>query len=434
MGLPVPAFFHFRDWVMLGFLRRMLGLGGGGGDALPPAGALGVGDLARRLGITEAELRAVPISYFTYQIPKRRGGVRTIRAPSAELKALQRRILHRLLRRLRAHECATGFERGHSIVTNALPHVGQEVVVRLDLRDFFPSITARRVEGYFRRIGWDAEAAALLTMLCTYEGSLPQGAPTSPRLSNLVNHQLDARLCALAAARGAVYSRYADDMTLSWSGERAGDVRRMNPKTLAEIHRPARFNDLIHAVKAIVEDEGYRLHTKKKLRIARRHDRQVVTGLVVNEKVNLPRKTRRWLRAVEHHVRMNRPATLSAEQVGGWRALQAMIDRQSQEAGRPAPTLEYRGLHRSRGTGVQPPPAPDPFRPFHPPLPFPERRRGRSDADLYYPEEMEQSQRHMDEPAPPLWGVWSALSITVWLSLLFLMLILVVLAVAWLST
>src|SRR5690606_32384632 len=95
----------------------------------PPAGMLSVGELAHRLEMPEADLRAAPLDYHTFQAPKRRGGVRTLHAPNAALKQLQRRILHRLLRRLRAHPAATGFERGHSIVTHALPHVGRAVVV-----------------------------------------------------------------------------------------------------------------------------------------------------------------------------------------------------------------------------------------------------------------------------------------------------------------
>src|SRR2546421_7235909 len=120
---------------MLGWIGRLFGgsRGGGGGVSSPP-GRLGVADLARRLGVSEAELRALPVQYTRFTIPKRSGAPRTILAPAAPLKAVQRRILRRLLARLRAHPCATGFERGHSIATNALPHVGQELVIRLDLR------------------------------------------------------------------------------------------------------------------------------------------------------------------------------------------------------------------------------------------------------------------------------------------------------------
>jgi retron-type reverse transcriptase len=290
-------------------------------------------ELARRLELSESELAQVQISYREFHIAKRGGGTRTILAPDEPLKAVQRRILHRLLRGLRAHPCATGFERGHSIVTNALPHVGQDVVIRLDLRDFFQSTSATRVESYFRAIGWDAQAAALLARICTHDGSLPQGAPTSPRLSNLVNWRLDARLFALAQSAGAAYSRYADDITFSARVELVKRMRDLNPKTLLPVHtQTSRINDLIFATKRIVAEEGYELHTVKKLRIARRHDRQMVTGLVVNARPNLPRALRRKLRAIEHRQKNARQATMTPEQLAGWRALQDMIAAQSDES------------------------------------------------------------------------------------------------------
>lgn len=296
---------------MLGFLKKLFG----GGAGAAPAGNLTVEELARRLGVPEQQLRDTPIKYHTFMIPKRSGGTRTIAAPDAPLKAMQRLILRKLLARLKSHPSATGFEKGYSIVSNALPHVGQDVVIRLDLKDFFNSTLATRIEKYFRSIGWNNEAAALLTNLCTDDGSLPQGAPTSPRLSNLVNFKLDARLSALAQSLGLAYSRYADDITFS------GPARRDN--------KTGRANSIIHFVKQILHEEGrYVLHTDRKLRIARRHDRQLVTGLVVNEKVNLKRDVRRRLRAVEHHLRTGKPATMTQRQLDGWKSLQSMIAAQ----------------------------------------------------------------------------------------------------------
>jgi retron-type reverse transcriptase len=228
------------------------------------------------------------------------------------LKALQRRILRRVLARLRCHPAATGFEKRYSIAINALAHVRKAVVVRMDIRDFFGSIRADRVQRYFQGIGWNAEAARLLTTICTYRGALPQGAPTSPRLSNLLCCRLDGRLSALAKRYGATYSRYADDMTFSWDE----DVSR-------NVH------GVIRLTKLILSNDGYQLHKRKKLRISRRHDRQIVTGLVVNERVNLPRETRRRLRAMGHHHKTGRPATLTRAQLAGWHAIEAMIRKQT---------------------------------------------------------------------------------------------------------
>src|SRR5262249_37646313 len=157
---------------------------------------------------------------------------------------------------------ATGFEKRYSIAINALAHVHKAVVVRMDIRDFFASTKADRLQKYFKRIGWNTEAARLLTAICTYRGALPQGAPTSPRLSNLICCRLDARLTALARRYKATYSRYADDMTFSWDEDVPGNVHAV-----------------IRLTKLIVSAEGYPLHSRKKLHISRRHDRQIVTGL-----------------------------------------------------------------------------------------------------------------------------------------------------------
>jgi len=269
-------------------------------------------ELALRLDLRVEDLQKTRDEYRKFDIPKRGGGHRRILAPSTELKQMQRRILRRLLGRLTCHPAAMGFEKGRSVVTNALPHVGAAVVVRMDVRDFFTTTTARRVEKYFRTIGWGREPARLLTKLCTHGGGLPQGAPTSPRLANLLNVPLDTRLAALARSRQAAYSRYADDLTFS--------VRSDDRAAVNAIHG---------ATKRVLKGYGYTLHQKKKLRISRPHEQQRVTGLVVNERVNLPRSVRRWLRAVEHRHATGGDATLSEQQLAGWRAYRRMIEKQA---------------------------------------------------------------------------------------------------------
>jgi hypothetical protein len=127
---------------------------------------------------------------------------------------------------------------------------------------------------------------------------------------------MDARLAGLAGRLGARYTRYADDITFSFDI----DDRKL-------IHRAIRIT------KMIVSDFGYKLHHKKKLTIRRRYERQQVTGLVVNERVALPRKTRRWLRAVRHHLAVGKQASLTSRQLNGWHALQSMIETQSQGPG-----------------------------------------------------------------------------------------------------
>jgi RNA-directed DNA polymerase len=265
-------------------------------------------ELARRLGVEADLLRSLQPSYRERLIPKKRGGQRRLLIPGDDLKSLQRRILRRLLAKLKVHRAATAYQPKSSIADNARPHVGKAVVVKLDLVDFFPSCRTDRVERYFRRIGWNREAAELLTRLCTYDDGLPQGAPTSPRLSNLLLYKLDHVLTRFVEARKGAYTRYADDITISF------------PKDY-----PRRIRGTIQFVARLARSMGLIVHDRKKLLILRQHQQQRVTGLIVNEKMQLPRKVRRKLRAVDHHLRTGRPATMTPEQLQGWRALEAMI-------------------------------------------------------------------------------------------------------------
>jgi RNA-directed DNA polymerase len=276
-----------------------------------PEPGLVLEELARRLKMSPEELSQVAPNYRELKLPKKSGGTRTIHAPDDNLKNLQRTILRRVLGGLSAHPAAMGFERGQSIATNAAVHVGKAVILKMDLRDFFMRTTAKRVRAYFVKIGWGGEAADALVRLTTHRGGLPQGAPTSPRLSNLVNYGLDARLFALGMKVGATYTRYADDMTFS-----IPDDHRMTVAQLILVTRDA------------VKEYGYQLHTDKKLRILRRHDRMTVTGLVCNQTLNLPREMRRKLRAVQHHLEKGKKATLTEVQLKGWRSLEQMVAAQ----------------------------------------------------------------------------------------------------------
>ncbi len=271
---------------------------------------MGIAELAKRLGVAEDELRNIDISYHEAYIPKRNGGSRRLLIPNEKLKRLQRLILHRLLARLRTHPAVTGFEANLSIVENALPHVGQAVVVKLDIKDFFPTTRANRVDAYFRRVGWNAECAALLTNLTTHEDSLPQGAPTSPRLSSLVNFGLDRSIERFVCeTRRGAYTRYADDLTISFPRD-----------------YPQRIRGVIQFVARRLRRDGYELN-RSKVQILRGHQQQRVTGLVVNDRVNVPRHIRRKLRAIEHRLDSGRRATMTREQLDGWKSLLRMVEQ-----------------------------------------------------------------------------------------------------------
>jgi hypothetical protein len=204
--------------------------------------------------------------------------------PDAALMAEQRQILAWLYaRRLAASLYAHGFVRGRSIATNARPHVGKKVVLRLDLADFFPSTTAEMVRQALYENGVPTEAAQAVVETCTLEGRLPQGAPTSPFLANLVAARLDVRLAGLVRKwTDGAYTRYADDLCFSSSDRH--------------------LNRLIPPAQRIVEDIGYRLNPKK-IRVYRQGVRQVVAGVVVNRKPNPCRTLRRSLRAAIYRAR-----------------------------------------------------------------------------------------------------------------------------------
>ena len=205
-------------------------------------------------------------SYHNFRIPKKSGGIRTIEAPSKQLKGIQLWIKENILDKFSASEYAKGFKKGTSIYDNALPHVGKEIVINFDLKDFFPSIKYADVYKIFKYIGYTDGVSKLLTKLCTNSRNvLPQGSPASPTLSNLVSLKLDKRLGKLAHSIGASYTRYADDITFS------GAVSIQKYESL---------------IRAIILEEGYIIN-ENKFRKRFSFQRQEVTGLIVNKKISV---------------------------------------------------------------------------------------------------------------------------------------------------
>jgi RNA-directed DNA polymerase len=266
------------------------------------------GDVAKALGLTVPQLRwlafhteaAEKTHYVYFEVPKRSGGTRLLAAPHRKLAAAQTWVLETILEKLEVTAHAHGFVPGRSTVTNAKLHVGKDVVVNLDLKDFFPSITFPRVRGLFESIGYSPAAATLFALLCTEaprtpvihdgrtfwvaagERALPQGACTSPALSNLVSRKLDRRLAGAAAKLGWTYTRYADDLTFSADAATA--------KKLAL---------LFARVRHIVKEEGFVVNEKKG-RVQHASRRQSVTGIVVNDRPTIPREEVRRIRAILH--------------------------------------------------------------------------------------------------------------------------------------
>lgn len=224
---------------------------------------------------------------------------RWIEAPDTELKAAQRWLLDHWLYRMPPTGLAHGFVPGRSILSNAACHVGREWVVTADLRDFFPSITSTRVAECLAPLELDDETRQAVVQLVTRRGRLPQGAPTSPHLANLVARPLDRRLAGLAREHGWTYTRYADDLAFS------------SPGSPADATTP---HELIWIIGRIVVDEGFRL-ANHKTHVMSRHQRQLVTGLVVNQRLALPKPKRRLLRAMLHRLRTSGLESLDLQQV-----------------------------------------------------------------------------------------------------------------------
>lgn len=265
-------------------------------------------DLAERMGITLSSLRwltyhrrgATLVHYHRYGIAKKTGGVRYISAPKPALKKAQAWVLENILSVLKPEPHAHGFVPERSIVSNAREHVNRAVVINLDMKDFFPSITFRRVKGLFEAIGYSEHLATVLALLCTeppriaatLEGKvyhvalgqrvLPQGACTSPAITNILCRNLDRRLAGLARKHHFNYTRYADDLT--FSGDNSAAVGR-----------------LLRSVRAVVQAEGFTEHPRK-TRIMRRANRQEVTGVVVNTRPTISRHEVRTLRAILHNA------------------------------------------------------------------------------------------------------------------------------------
>lgn len=231
--------------------------------------------------------------YTTFAIPKRSGGERLIAAPREDLKSLQRRFAIALQRQYQPRHAVHGFVESRSIATNASCHVRKRFVFNLDFLDFFPSINFGRVRGIFMGPHFRLPEcpATTLAQICCFMGSLPQGAPTSPIVSNVICSAMDGQLMQLAREHNCLFTRYSDDITFS---KRRGAF----PSEIgywAE-NKGARVGS---ELREIVEGHGFKINVSK-VRLYENSYRQVVTGLIVNDKLNVSRKYVRQLRAMYH--------------------------------------------------------------------------------------------------------------------------------------
>jgi len=269
-----------------------------------------VEDLAKAMGITVNTLRFLSFSrknskvnhYKRFKVAKKSGGHRLISAPMPKLKKAQHFILEEILNKVKVNHNAHGCVIGKSIVTNAEPHVNKAVVINQDLKNFFPTITYNRIKGVFKSLGYSEQLSVIFALICSEpkvldiellgenyfaqkgDRFLPQGAPTSPAITNVLCQKLDTRLEGLAKKYGFVYTRYVDDLTFSGNQEQFEHI-----------------TSILKYSKKIVKDENFNLHPDK-LRVMKRNQRQEVTGVVVNEKLNINRKSLKRFRTLLYQI------------------------------------------------------------------------------------------------------------------------------------
>jgi hypothetical protein len=270
---------------------------------LPPL--TGAAEVAAFLGLDPGQLhwltRPGSRDHYVHRwIPKRRGGLRLVESPKPLLKRVQRRLLDALLVRIPVHESCHGFRPGGSVRSFVAPHAGRDMLLKIDLQDFFPSVSAGRVFRIFLTAGYPDAVSRTLARLLTHATPrselrasltpserarfllphLPQGAPGSPAVANLAAFRLDCRLHGLAEAAGAIYTRYADDLLVSGDRTFARSVERFR-----------------HAAYRIILEEGFRPHPRK-TRTMHASQRQQAAGIVLNEVPGIDRRERDRLKAI----------------------------------------------------------------------------------------------------------------------------------------
>lgn len=254
-------------------------------------------ELANSLGITLKQLEfyahgEMCNKYKKIEIPKKRGGVREVYVPNVVIKNIQKKILTELEKNYKPRGCAFAYIKGKNIKQHAEKHQQKRWILRIDLQDFFSSIHFGRVRGIFKYLGCNDKISTYLAQLCCYDGKLPQGASTSPILSNLIVMKMDGQLSNLAKENLCFYTRYCDDIYFSTN-------RKMFPKNIAffDVFSSNKFCQVGNDLKEIITKNDFIINDTK-VYLANKSNRQFVTGLVVNEKVNINRKFIRNIRPI----------------------------------------------------------------------------------------------------------------------------------------
>lgn len=249
--------------------------------------------------------------YKSFKLPKKNGGFRIIFCPSKEMKAVQAWILRNILDRIHVADSATGFRTGKNVLDNAKRHKGNRYFLCLDIENFFPSVSYAKVFTVFKAIGYDSHVSHIFASLCTCRGKLPQGAVTSPALSNIICIRLDHRISGYVGKRNVTYTRYADDMTFS----------SLNHSLLVGIRRVA---------VEILRSEGFKPNEAKTRFLGPRRQRKV-TGLIISdESLGVGKKTKRKLRSAIHRLITANLSNIKRERlrrhISGWLAYMNGVD------------------------------------------------------------------------------------------------------------
>lgn len=244
-------------------------------------------------------------NYYRFDIPKKSGKTRHIAAPKTQLKTAQKQILEEILQKVEVSDLSHGFIKSRSVLTSAKAHnTSPDLLINIDLENFFPTITFERVRGVYQSFGYSGYIASLLAMLCTYcermpleikgetkyikisERVLPQGSPASPMITNIICRNMDKRIDGLCKKLGLTYTRYADDMSFSYMGD---------TENLA-------IGSFLNSINKIIESEGFHMK-KEKTHILRKNNRQYITGIVINnEEIGVPKKWVKILKASIHNA------------------------------------------------------------------------------------------------------------------------------------
>ena len=282
----------------------------------------GVKDLATVLEVKTGHLyywikkQSLKEKYKLFKIPKKNGGERIIIAPKPSFKILLRKLNNIISLFYSTKPPVNGFVKNRSIITNAETHLNKRLVLNIDLEDFFPTINKGRVYGIFKQkpFSFPPHVASLLADICCVNNSLPQGAPTSPILSNFACRKLDNELTKLAKEFKCTYSRYADDITFSTN-------MKSFPKELIEFIRDDNNEIVIFigdSLRHIIYSNGFKINHSK-VRINSKNNRQSVTGLIVNDRINLPRTYIKNVKSMlfnwEINIKKGKELGLSAKEI-----------------------------------------------------------------------------------------------------------------------